>query len=120
MVSSGLFDGERDGDILVLVPKVDLRESNYLEIEAGAQGILDLVSAPEVKGLVIDFHRTDYFGSTALGFILRLWKRVSSHGGRLAFCNVSEREKEILLVTRLDTLWPVCATRDDALRAVRG
>ena len=119
MTTSGLFDVERDGNVLLLIPKVDLRESNYQEIEAGAQGILDLVSAPEVKGVVLDFHRTDYYGSTALGFILRLWKRLSSRGGRLAFCNVSEREQEILEVTRLDTLWPVCPSREDALKAVR-
>ena len=119
MTTSGLFDVERDGNVLLLIPKVDLRESNYQEIEAGAQGILDLVSAPEVKGVVLDFHRTDYYGSTALGFFLRLWKRVGSRGGRMAFCNLSPNESEILAVTRLDTLWPAFPSREEAVKAVR-
>lgn len=119
MTNSGLFDVERDGEVLILVPRTDLRESDYLEIEAGARDLLDLVSAPDVKGLVLDFHRTDYYGSTALGFFLRLWRRVGGRGGRMAFCNLSSNEGEILAVTRLDTLWPVYPSRDEALKAVR-
>ncbi len=120
MAKSDLFDVERDGEILVLIPRADLRESDYQDIESGARGLLDLVSAPDVKGVVLDFHRTDYYGSTALGFFLRLWKRVGSRGGRMAFCNLSPNENDILAVTRLDTLWPVCASRAEAVQVVRG
>ena len=120
MTNRSLFDVERDGEVVVLIPRGDLRESDYMDIESGARGLLDLVSAPEVKGVVLDFHRTDYYGSTALGFFLRLWKRVSSRGGRMAFCNLSVNEGEILAVTRLDTLWPVFPSREEALKAVRG
>jgi anti-anti-sigma factor len=115
-----LFDVERDREVLILIPRADLREAEYQDIEAGGRGLLDLVSAPEVKGVVLDFHRTDYFGSTALGFFLRLWKRVGSRGGRMAFCNLSANEGEILAVTRLDTLWPACPSREDAVKLVRG
>jgi anti-anti-sigma factor len=114
-----LFDVERDGPVVILVPRSDLRESDYLDIESGAREVLDLVSAPEVRGVVLDFHRTDYYGSTALGFFLRLWKRVGMRGGRMAFCNLSPNENEILAVTRLNTLWPTFASREEAVKAVR-
>jgi anti-anti-sigma factor len=60
--------------------------------------------------VVLDFSRTDFYGSTALASFVRLWKRASGHGGRMAFCCVSQHEREILAVTRLDSLWPVCRT----------
>jgi anti-anti-sigma factor len=119
MTNRSLFDVERDGEVVILIPRSDLRESDYLDIESGARAVLDLVSLPEVKGVVLDFHRTDYYGSTALGFFLRLWKRVGSRGGRMAFCNLSPNENEILAVTRLDTLWPAFPSRDEAVKAVR-
>ncbi len=119
MTDPTLFDVERDGDVLILIPRADLRETDYQDIESGGRSLLDLVSAPEVKGVVLDFHRTDYYGSTALGFFLRLWKRVGGRGGRMAFCNLSANESEILAVTRLDTLWPAYPSRDEALRAIR-
>ena len=120
MPSESLFDVERDGDVLVIVPTTDLRESAFEALDAGAKGIFDLLAGGGIQGVVVDFHRTDYYGSTALGFFLRLWKRVSRRGGRMAFCNVSEHEREILAVTRLDTLWPTCRTRPEALTLVRG
>jgi anti-anti-sigma factor len=117
MTATGLFEVEQDGDVLVVTPTADLRELYYRDIEEGAGGILDRLGAG-VRGVVLDFHRTDYYGSTALGFFLRLWKRVSENGGRMAFCNVSEHEREVLAVTRLDTLWPICGSREEALKAV--
>jgi len=119
MPNVNLFDVERDGDILVVTPTADLRESAYQDIEGGARGILDLLATGEIKGLILDFHRTDYYGSTALGLFVRLWKRISSYGGSMVFCNVSAYEQEILGGTRLDTLWPICASREEALKVVR-
>jgi stage II sporulation protein AA (anti-sigma F factor antagonist) len=120
MATHGLFDVEREGDVVVVTPTADLREFEYQDIEAKADDLLDLVGKAEVKGVVLDFRRTDYYGSTALGFFLRIWKRISGHGGRLAFCNVSQHEREILTVTRLDGLWPICRNKDEALKLVRG
>jgi anti-anti-sigma factor len=119
MTKRSMFDVERDGEVLILIPRADLGESDYQDIESGARGVLELASAPEVKGVVLDFHRTNYYGSTALGLFLRLWKRGGSRGGRMAFCNLSPNEREILAVTRLDTLWPAYTSREEAVKAVR-
>ena len=67
---------------------------------------------------IMDFHKTDYYGSTALGFFVKLWKRVRERNGRMIFCNVSEQEREILTVMRLDKLWAIRASRDEARQAL--
>jgi hypothetical protein len=53
-----------------------------------------------------------------MGFFARLWRRVCERGGRMAFCNVSDHEREIMRVTRLDGLWPICPSRQEAIKAV--
>jgi anti-anti-sigma factor len=68
----------------------------------------------------MDFHKTDYYGSTALAFFLKLWKRVRNRNGRMAFCNISDHEREILTVTQLDRLWPIYLSREEATKAVKG
>ncbi len=55
----------------------------------------------------------------ALGFFIKLWKRVRSVDGQFAFCEVSEHEREVLELTRLDSLWSICPTRAEALAVVR-
>jgi anti-anti-sigma factor len=71
------------------------------------------------RNILLDFEGTDYYGSTALGLFLKLWKRVRSLDGNMAFCNVSEHEREVLRLTRLDSLWPICGTREEALETLQ-
>ena len=118
--ATGAFEFEREGQTLVVTARTDLRELDYPEVEAGARDILHLLGNGTIDNVVLDFHRTDYYGSTALGFFVKLWKRVRERGGRMAFCGVSDHEREILRITRLDGLWPICPSRQEALQAVRG
>jgi anti-anti-sigma factor len=117
--AGGIFEIEQQDDTIIVVLAVDLRELEYQRIEEGARNILDLLNGTGIKHVVLDFHKTDYYGSTALGFFVKLWKRVRRRNGRMAFGNVSAHEKEILQITHLDHLWPICSSRIEALEAVR-
>jgi anti-anti-sigma factor len=118
--ATGAFEVERDGPTLLVTALRNLQELDYAEIEAGARDILHLLENGTIKNLILDFHNTDYFGSMALAFFVKLWKLVRDRGGRIAFCGVSDYESEILKMTKLDGLWPICSSRKEALKAVRG
>lgn len=113
------FEVERQGDVLIVTPTGDLRELDFAQIEAGAETILERIERETVRNVVVDFQGTDYYGSTALGVFVKLWKRLCCHGGKMAFCNLSRHEHEILEITRLNSLWPICRSREEALTAVR-
>jgi anti-anti-sigma factor len=114
------FDIVRDGDTLVVTPLRDMGELEYAQIESGAKDLFDRLRDPAIKNVVLDFRETDAYGSTALGFFVKLWKRVCTQkNGQLAFCNVSPHEMEILNITKLSKLWPICPSRDAALAVVR-
>jgi anti-anti-sigma factor len=114
-----LFEVDREGETVVVTPLADLGCLAYPELEAGASELLGLLDQPPARHLVLDFHRAAYDGSTVLPFFLKLWLRVSRRSGRMALCNVSEHERDLLRVTKLDELWPVCGSRGEALAAVR-
>jgi len=119
MATTKLFEVECEGQTLIVTPHADLHEWDFREIDAGAQEVLRLLESDSIQNVVMDFHRTDMFGSTALGFFVVLWKRVRVRGGRLTFCGLSDHEREILQVTKLDKLWPLCASREEALRRIQ-
>ena len=111
------FLTERDAETLIIVPTTNLGE---LELdETLLQKICDLLQDESIQNLVVDFHRTEYFGSTSLGFFIRLWKRIRQRKGGMALCNVSHNQAEILRITRLDELWKTFPSRADALTAVK-
>jgi anti-anti-sigma factor len=116
--TTGLFAIDRVGDTVIITPTSDLSELVYQSIVSGASQVLSVLNDPSAKNVVVDLHRTDYFGSTALAFLVRLWKRVTERKGRMALCNLSEHEQEILRVTKLDGLWPLVSSRGEAMRMV--
>jgi anti-anti-sigma factor len=89
------------------------------QIDSGVDVVLNSLNDSSVKNVVLDFRRTDYFGTTALGFFLKLWKRIRDRNGRMALCNASEHEKEVLNLTKFDSLWPICTSREAAVRLVK-
>jgi anti-anti-sigma factor len=116
--NADLFHLEHHGDTIVVIPTTHMREFEYQRIEAGAKRVFELVESGRIKNVVIDLNKTDYYGSTALGLFVKFWKRVTSRGGRMAFCNISDNERKILEIATLHRLWPICASRQEALEQV--
>ena len=82
------------------------------------EALLDVVGKRDAKHAIIDLTELDYFGSIMLYLMVRLWKRVSAREGNLVICNVSKVGEEILKTAKFDSMWPIVATRDEALAAV--
>jgi stage II sporulation protein AA (anti-sigma F factor antagonist) len=114
-----VIDLEQHGDTIVLVPTVNLQESDYERIEEVARDIFELLDSRPFRNIILDFSQMDFYGSTALGLFLRLWKRARKQDGQLIFCNISDHEREILEVAHLDHLWRICSSRSEALQAVQ-
>jgi anti-anti-sigma factor len=118
--TAGIFEVGLVGNTLVVTPTANIGELAFRDIETGAKAVLDCLSESAVRSVVLDLGRTDYFGTTAVGFFLRLWKRVRDRNGRMVLCNVSGHEKELLKLTKLDGLWGVADSREQALRLAAG
>jgi anti-anti-sigma factor len=97
-----MFEIEREGETIIFTPAANLGELQ--DLESNAEGVVEVLSDSSIKNLVIDFHKTDYFGSSALALFVKLWKTIKGRNGCMAFCNLSEHELEILHITRLDNL----------------
>jgi anti-anti-sigma factor len=79
---------------------------------------LDSLDTGEVQNVVFDFGRIDYCGSSMLEAMRRLWKNLPKERGKMVVCCANAVLRDILHVTRFDTLWGVFPTRDDALKAL--
>ena len=118
MTDDPLFTLSRADHTIIVTPQRNLTEFDFTQIETEAAEILGQITKNGGPNVVVDFSKIDYTGSTALSFFTRLFKKTRCCGGEMAFCNVSPVEREVLQVTRLDTLWPICDSVDDALAAV--
>ena len=110
---------ERRANIVVLTPRVNLRELDYDDFEAAIAPTLRMLESGSVRHVVIDFGHSDYFGSHTITSLLKLGKKTRNAGGRMAFARMSLHEREVLEATALDTFWPVYSSRAEATEAVR-
>lgn len=81
--------------------------------------VRDRLRKDSCQAVVIDFGQVAYFGSSMLEAIRALWNDLSPRKGRLVMCNASEVGREILQVAKFDQMWPLLATRDEALQLLK-
>lgn len=112
------FTIERHGD-LTLISATPALENLEFGLEEDAAGmIIEPIRHQENPLVVFDLTRVDYFGSMFLALLLRCWKLVQARGGMMALAGVSVRAKELLRLTSLDMVWPIYASRQEAIEAL--
>ncbi|HZL90390.1 MAG TPA: STAS domain-containing protein [Pirellulaceae bacterium] len=110
---------EERGDALVVSPLMAFGNLVDPEVAREWKLVLDRLDSPTFKRLVVDLGELPYFGSTVLDWLVQLWNRMKAKGGTMAACNISRVGREVLGLARLDTLWRLFNTRDEALAALR-
>lgn len=120
MTTPKYLKGERIGDVLVVTPYFTHKSfTEPLVLDEWKQIAAEL-ERPDMKHAVVDLGQIAYFGSTVLEWMITIWKTVKSKGGQFAVCSLSDVGKEILTVARLNTVWVIANSREDAINAVRG
>ncbi len=69
------------------------------------------------KKLLVDCTRIGYLSSVGITALIRLHKRMAEHGGEVKLANVQGPLFRLLEITRLDQVFQIYPTVDDALRA---
>jgi anti-anti-sigma factor len=109
---------ERHGDIAIIVPTADVEAMQWDLIEQAADIVLQPLKKEPANGVIVDLSQVAYFGSVFLSLLLRCHKLVKQQGNEMVLCGASERARELLKLTALDTLWAIYSTREEALEAL--
>ena len=113
-----IFDARIEGDTLVVVSSGNAGSLVGEEMAYELTGLLDQFGKSDLRSAVIDLRNSPYFGTSMLQVMTAIWKRVRAQGGKMAVCGLSDTGLEVLQVTRFDTLWPICSSQEEALKAV--
>jgi anti-anti-sigma factor len=113
-----IFKIDPVANTLVVVPMADDCGFRYQQLHIEANSLQRKFEMRAFQHLVIDLSNLNYFGSELIGVIVRLARAVTNFGGRSALCSPSPRMLEVLESMRLMKLWPIFATRAEALQHV--
>ena len=96
-----------------LVDKKILDEQAISEI---AERLYALAAEADAPRIVLDFANVGHMSSSALGMLITLHKRVREKGGQLRLCNIRPSIYEVFVITRLNEVLTICASRDEAVQ----
>jgi anti-anti-sigma regulatory factor len=89
------------------------------EFTIDRSALLEQIHNPAVRYVVFDFAGAEYFGSLVLDTLCMAWKHARECGAGMALCNVSPFGSEILRKAKLNMLWLVATSREQAIEALR-
>jgi anti-sigma B factor antagonist len=87
-------------------------------IVGNRQQLKDMVQEAVDRGetrVLIDFSRTGYIDSSGLGALVSISKKVREAGGELRLAGLNEDLRSLFELTKLDTLFSIAETREQAL-----
>jgi anti-sigma B factor antagonist len=97
--------------ILTLKGRLALGESNVLR-----ERVTQLAAAGRFK-IVVDLSAVDYIDSTGLGILVICFTSLKKQGGALKLVNPNKRNVELLLLTKLHTVFEVFNEVQDAVNS---
>lgn len=89
---------------LIVGNRQELKQKVLEELEDGARKV------------VVDFTNTGYIDSSGLGVLVSLSKKIREQGGELRLAGLNEDLRTLFELTKLDTLFEIADTREEALK----
>lgn len=103
---------QRDIRIVEFTNNKILDEANIKEIGDGLNSLVDERLHPK---LLLDFSTVDHLSSAALGMLINVNKRVKERNGQLRLANIKPQILEVFIITKLNKLFRICASRAEGL-----
>lgn len=91
-----------------------------ITVGAGAGALRDKVgelNAAGVRNVVLDLSGVDYIDSTGLGALVMCLTTMRRNGGNMKLLNLNRRNIELLVMTKLETVFEVFNDEQDAVNS---
>jgi anti-anti-sigma factor len=113
-----MFETLFEGTTLVIAPTGPVSNLAAQDMLSEVAPLVALVESDECRNVLIDMGKVSFFGSVLLGVLNSLSKHIRQRQGQFVLCGLSQVGGEVIHATRFDTLWPIYASREEALKAL--
>jgi anti-sigma B factor antagonist len=107
----GLSDSKSTSGVMIVRVEGQLVVGNRNDLKEHLQRLLEKGE----RRFLIDFAQTGYIDSSGLGALVALARKVREEGGDLRLSGLNEDLRSLFELTRLDTLFAISETPDQAL-----
>lgn len=77
---------------------------------------MDELLEQDKNKLIIDLSELKYMNSSGLNVLIQLLTKTRTGGGESVICHVSKKVNDLLIITKLNTLFKVAETKEEAAK----
>ena len=110
---------EEKDDILHITPLGDSISFRQTDFVYDLERIRNYITENQTTKILVDLGAANYFGSIVIGGINTLALEAKKHGGTLVVGSASETMVEVLKHMNLDSVFPMFADKNDALKVLK-
>ena len=108
------FENKMVGDVYVLVPEGKIVIGD--EVGAMREKIKEVLQSGH-KNILVSLEKVTYMDSTGVGALVGSFTTIRNQGGQLKLANLGQRTRDILLVTKLLTVFDVYDSESDGIKS---
>lgn len=109
-----------DNEGITLVEFIDRNILDEANIQAINEEITGVIEHSDTPRILISFSNVDHLSSAALGALITINNKVREKKGELHLANIDPQIYEVFVITRLNKLFNIHETTDEALAAFAG
>lgn len=110
-----IFKVETWGDTLIVIPQGDNTSFKYHDVHIETGRVNELILGHGYRKVIVDFSQSRLVGSLILDAITNFLRKATD---KAVLCGASPEMHQSLTDLRLLTIWPLYASRHDALQAI--
>ncbi len=118
MVSSVIPEIRKCGNVTVIAFGPQFETLDEFALDKIRDFVLEAAKAADPPKVVIDLSYTNFFGSSFIEILFRVWNRVNGAGGKFALAGLTPYCREVLEITHLDKLWTILPNADEAVSTI--
>ena len=119
MQTNGPLSEYRNGKVTIVVFGDELKHLDEVNVVEIGKKLLQIAETLPHPLLVLDLQATEYFGSSFIESLFRVWKKLNVNpAAKFGLAGLQPDCREVLEVTHLDRLWPLFDTREAAIEAL--
>jgi anti-sigma B factor antagonist len=103
---------------VTVVELIDKKILDEMSISQIGEQVNALVARSDSPAMVVDFSNVGNMSSSALGMLITLHKRIREKNGQLALCCIQPGIYEVFAITRLNEIFRICSTRQEAIESL--
>jgi len=108
-----------DNDGVTLVEFIDRNILDEANIQAINEEITAVIEQADIPKVLISFSNVDHLSSAALGALITINNKIREKQGQLHLANIDPQIYEVFVITRLNKLFNIHDTTDEARSAFK-